>query len=75
MSNAYTPTTDSNWTTVPDDVEEALDELADAKVHKVGNDDVEFTLATVGPILRSANGKRWRILVDNDGIYSTTEVT
>lgn len=36
--------------------------------------DVEITDATKGVILKSANGTRYRITVDNDGSLITTEV-
>ncbi len=38
------------------------------------SNDVEITNATKGVILKSANGTRYRITVDNDGSLITTEV-
>lgn len=38
------------------------------------SNDVEITDATKGVILKSANGTRYRITVDNDGSLITTEV-
>jgi len=53
----------------------AQDAIDNTHVDLVGSSDVEFLSATVGPILRSANGKRWQILVNNNGLYTATEVT
>jgi hypothetical protein len=45
------------------------------KADKTGTSDIEITDATKGVILKSANGTRYRITVDNDGSLTTTAVT
>jgi len=52
----------------------AQDAISNTKVDSVGDDDIEFLDATKGPILRSANGTRYRITVDNYGRYQTEAV-
>ena len=47
---------------------------AKAKADKVGSSDVEITDATKGIILRSPNGTRYRITVDDLGVPSTASV-
>lgn len=44
------------------------------KADKVGSSDVEITDATKGVILKSPNGSRWRLSVDNDGSLRTTSI-
>jgi len=53
----------------------AQDAITGTKLARVGADDIEFEDAAAGPILRSADGTRWRILVDSNGMYTATEVT
>ena len=44
------------------------------KADKIGTNDIEITDATKGVILKSANGTRYRITVDNDGSLITTAI-
>ena len=44
------------------------------KADKIGTSDIEITDATKGVILKSANGTRYRITVDNDGSLITTAI-
>jgi hypothetical protein len=44
------------------------------KVDKTGTSDIEITESAKGIILKSANGTRYRITVDNDGSLTTTAV-
>jgi hypothetical protein len=44
------------------------------KADKTGTSDIEITESTKGVILKSANGTRYRITVDNDGSLTTTAV-
>ena len=53
----------------------AQDAITRAMLPLSGASDIEFTAATVGPILRSADGTRWQILVDDNGSYTTEEVS
>lgn len=45
------------------------------KADKVGAVDIEITDAAKGVILKSANGKRWRITVSDTGVLTTTDLT
>ena len=47
------------------------DTLLGEKVSKIGADDIEVTLATKGVILKSPNGTRYRITVNDDGSLQT----
>lgn len=51
-----------------------IEQLQPGDTLEVTADDVEITNATKGVILKSANGTRYRITVDNDGTLITTEV-
>ncbi|MFA5436811.1 MAG: hypothetical protein WC372_12305 [Candidatus Neomarinimicrobiota bacterium] len=53
----------------------AQDAIDNRKVPLVGSGDVEWLTAAIGPILTSADGTRWRILIDNLGRYTTEAVT
>ena len=55
-------------------VKDAIDELNSIKTSKVGTEDIEITDTTKGIILKSPNGKRWRITIDNLGILTSTEI-
>lgn len=44
------------------------------KADQVGSTDIEITDATKGVILKSANGTRWRVTIDNDGSLRTTSI-
>jgi len=70
----YTPYDGDDWTdTDPDDVAEALDDLANYKAHKAGSDDIEITDATKGWIFKTANGNRRRLTIDNDGLVTVSD--
>jgi len=71
----YTPGDSDDWATAPDDVAEALDALADDKLFSAGADDCEWSSADVGPILRSPDGTRFRVGLDDSGLLTTTEVS
>jgi hypothetical protein len=45
------------------------------KADKVGADDLEITDATKGVILRSSNGTRFRITIDDNGTLTTEDLT
>lgn len=74
MSIYYTPSEPTNWTTEPDAVRAALDTLAAKLLSPVGAEDIEFTGADIGVILRAPNGTRWRLNLDG-AEYTTEEVT
>ena len=55
-------------------VSTATQTALDGKVAKITSEDIEITDATKGVILKSANGTRYRITVDNDGSLTTTAI-
>ena len=61
-------------TTAKTTIVEAINELFNGKVSKIGADDIEVTLATKGVILKSPNGTRYKITVNDDGSLQTTGV-
>ena len=61
-------------TTAKTTIVEAINELFNGKVSKIGTDDIEVTLATKGVILKSPNGTRYKITVNDDGSLQTTGV-
>ena len=61
-------------TTAKTTIVEAINELFNGKVSKIGADDIEVTLATKGVILKSPNGTRDKITVNDDGSLQTTGV-
>jgi len=71
---AYTPYDASDWTDPdPDDVAEALDDLADSRADKTGSSDIEITDSSAGWILRNAAGERRRVTVDNSGLLTVSD--
>jgi hypothetical protein len=45
------------------------------KLLLLGSDDIEWTSSSVGLILRAPDTTRWRVGVDNNGYFTTTQVT
>lgn len=44
------------------------------KADKIGTDDIEITDSAKGVILKSGNGTRWRLTMNNDGALQTTSL-
>jgi hypothetical protein len=53
-------------------LEVAIPAVAPARTETVTSADIEVTDSGKGIILKSANGTRWRITVDNQGIPTIT---